>query len=237
MSRAVWLTGAAAILPIAAVCAAEALQPSGAFMPPAEPQILTRTLRHVMHDGQAVVTRRSYRLRFVAEGSGFRVEGELIDTAVEAPEWLSGIAELERRRPDPGMFPIRLDAAGAIVAAPTIATTPQQRRGIDLAAAQINRLSNLDDDDRTQAQSFVAGFREQHRTSWPLDLFRPAPGSRQDRRTVPLADGLRGQVTTEILANANSETGTLVSFERRVTTELADNRRLVIEKWTLQQAR
>ena len=203
MNRAVWFAGASAILPIAAVCAAEAPKPVGAFMPPSGPQILTRTLRHVMHDGHAVVTRRSYRLRFVAEDTGFRIDGELIDTAVEAPAWLSGIAELERERPDPGMFPIRLDAAGMIVSAPTTATTPQQRHGINLAAAQIGRMGNLDADDKAQAQGFVTHFREQpYRTSWPLDLFRPAPGRHRDQRTFTLADGLRGEVTTDILASA-----------------------------------
>ena len=236
MSRAIWLGVAAAILPIAAI-AATTPGSVGVFTPPKAPQILTRTLRHVMHDGEAVVTRRSYRLRFMAEGQGFRVEGELIDTEVEAPAWLSGIAELERQRPDPGMFPIRLDATGMIVSAPMAAATTQQRRAIDLAAAQIGRIGRLDEEEMAQAQGFVARFREQpYRTSWPLDLFHPAPGRRQERHAVPLDDGLRGQLTTDILASADPATGVLINFERRVTTALATNRRVVIEEWTLTPA-
>lgn len=238
MSRTVWLAGAAAILPLATLCAAEASPAPRAFVPPQAAQILTRTLRHVLHDGAAVVTRRSYRVQFVAEDAGFRLDGTLVDVAVEAPPGpaTDAIAALERRRPDAGMFPIRLDAAGMILPAPDPAPTAQQREGIGVASAEVRRM-NLAAGDKTAAQGFVSQFRSQpYRTSWPQDLFRPAPGARREERLIPLANGVRGQVTTDIEARTDAATGLLAAFRRKITTDLEGNTRVVIEEWTLSPA-
>jgi hypothetical protein len=233
VSRAAWLLGAAAILPVAAIGAAQASPAASAFIPTPAPLLLTRTLRHVLHDGNAVVSRRSYRVRFVADHGGFRIEGALADVAVEAPPGLEALAQLERRRPDTGLFPMRLDAAGAIVPTPDAPPSAEQRQALELAAGQIARMG-LAASETGQAQAFVSRLQAQpHRTVWPRDLFHPRPGARREERTIPLANGLRGQVTTEIEASADPATGLLGAFRRKVTTELDGNTRVVIEEWTL----
>ncbi|MBW8752557.1 MAG: hypothetical protein JF595_00145 [Sphingomonadales bacterium] len=236
MSRAVWLAAAAAILPVAALAAAETPPAAGTFAPPPIPLLLTRTLRHMLTDGKAVVTRRSYRVQFVAEPGGFRIEGALADVAVEVPPGLDALAELERRRPDPGMFPMHLDAHGTILPAPDPAPTSQQRLAIGVTAAAVAKL-DLPTADTAQALSFVSQFQKQpYRTGWPQDLFHPAAGTRREQRAIPLADGTQGQVTTEVEAKADRASGLLATFTRKVTTDLGGDTRVVIEEWTLVSA-
>jgi hypothetical protein len=234
--RAAWLLGAAVILPVAAIGAAQASPAASAFAPTPAPLLLTRTLRHVLHDGKAVVSRRSYRVRFVADQGGFRIDGALADVVVDAPPGLEALAQLERRRPDTGLFPMRLDASGAIVPGPDAPPSAEQRQALELAAWQIARMG-LAASETGQAQAFVERLQAQpHRTVWPRDLFHPAPGARREARSIPLANGLRGEVTTEIEASADPTTGLLGAFRRKVTTELDGNTRVVIEEWTLADA-
>lgn len=236
MSPIVWIAGAAAIVPVAAMSAAQAPAMTGAFNPPAAPLLLTRTLRHELHDGQAVVTRRAYRVQFVAERDGFRLDGTLAEVTVEAPRGLEALAALERKRPDAALFPMQLDAGGQLKAAPEPATGLVQRQAIGVAASQIASL-NLTPDDAAQARGFVSQLQTRpYRTAWPHDLFRPAPGDRREQRAIPLADGLQGLVTTEIAARADGTSGLLSAFSRKVTTNLGGDTRVVVEEWTLSPA-
>ncbi len=237
-SHAVWLAGIAAILPIAAIgtAQAQAPAPAGAFAPPVTPLLLTRTLRHLLQDGKAVVTRRTYRVHFAPEHGGFVLDGTLTDVAVEAPPGLEALATLERRRPDAGMFPMRLDSRGRILPAADLAPSAAQRQAIGVASAQIARM-DLTTSDAAQAQGFVAQLQAQpYRTAWPQDLFYPAPGARREQRTIPLPDGQHGLATTEAQASADPESGLLSDFTRKVTTDLAGDTRVVIEEWTLVSA-
>lgn len=236
MSRAVWLAGVAALLPVAALSAAEQPAPGALFAPSPAPMLLTRTLRHVMHDGKAVVTRRSYRVQFVPAAGGFRLEGKLTDVSVEAPPMLAAFADLERKRPDDSVFPIQLDGNGLILSAPVLAQTAQQRQAAGTAKTEIARL-NLAAADVSTAQGFIGQFQARtYRTNWPLDLFRPRAGTRFDDRTIALPDGMSGQVTTEMDASADPATGLLEAFQRKVTTTLEGTTRVVIEEWTLTPA-
>lgn len=237
MSRAVWLAAAAAILPVAVMSAADTPRPaSGLFKPSAAPLILTRTLRHMMHDGTAIVTRRAYRVQFTPDGTGFEVSGTLSEVTVEAPPGLEALAALERRRPDPGIFPIKLDAAGIIVPSGDPAPSRQQRQAIGTASADIARM-NLASADAAQAQGFVSQFQARpFRTYWPLDLFHPASGARREERTIALDGGLQGRVTTDIEASADRASGLLTNFSRTVITDMGGDKRTVIEEWTLAPA-
>jgi len=236
VSRAIWIAGAAAIMPLAAIGAAQAPAMAGAFNPPAAPLLLTRTLRHELHDGQAVITRRAYRVQFVAERDGFRLDGTLAEVTVEAPPGLEALAALERKRPDAALFPMQLDAGGRLLAAPEVAPSLVQRQAIGVAASQIARM-DLPPGDAAQAQGFVSQLQARpYRTAWPLDLFRPQPGDRREQRAIPLTDGLNGQVTTEIAARADAASGLLAAFSRKVTTDLGGNTRVVVEEWTLTPA-
>ncbi len=140
------------------------------------PLILTRELRRVLAGGAAIVSRRSYRIAFVREGQGWRVDGAQVASEVEAPPQLAALAALEQARKDDGLFPLYLDENGLIVAqsgsSDQVAAGKAQTlvfgtiKQLALATAETNTAAEMTDKIVTQHRS-VGG-------NWPADLFRPA---------------------------------------------------------------
>lgn len=240
MKRAgILLAGVAAVLPVA-LLNAQAMVRSGAakFAPPEAEMVLTRTVHRSLTGGKALLARRRYAVRIVADGAGYRVDGRLIDCDVEAPPALSAIAELERQRPDGGMFPLRLDAAGQIVEVAILRSSQVARQGATLVTARVAQ-SGLNPADRAQAASFLGAIAARGATGaeWPRDLFRPAPGHRSEVQRLALPDGGEGTVTVSTAARASPANGLLEAIERVVVTELGGNRRETREEWSLSTSR
>lgn len=238
-SRRAWLLGAAALLPLAMVrvpaAAQDAPGPAVAerFTPPLAPMVLTRTLRKPLGGGHEVIARRSYEVRFVPDGDGFRIDGTLIAVEVEAPPELSAFAALERARSDDHLFPMRVDRYGEFTSSAKATADPAVRGSAELAHAEITRAA-LSPEDAAQARAFIDVVRQRPaRTEWPRDLFRPAAGRQVTRNEVPLADGMKGSVTIETEARIDRRAGLLASFDRTVTTDLGGDVRRTIETWTL----
>lgn len=234
--RTVWLAGAAAIMPVVfsglPSAPAEAAA-SGQFQPPSDPMVLTRTLRRPLPGGAEVLTRRSYEIRFVPEADGYRVDGRLVGVEVDAPPSLQALALLERRRPDDGMFPMRLDERGLFRAVGNAIQSDEVREAGQSVRRQVEALP-LDQFDRSQARSFAKSFEERSvRTAWPEDLFNPAPGTREETRMIPLPNGARGTVRINVNVSMQRATGILERFTRRVTTDLDGSNRITEESWTL----
>ena len=245
MSRSPWrrglrlaghLAGAAVALVLTTAASPPpppAQQAAPAFRPPAGTMLLSRTLRRPLADGKAVVTTRRYEVCFVADGAGFRIDGKLVDVAVEVPPALEALAEIERRRPDAGMFPIRLDAQGMILPQDDPRDPEAMGKAVDEAKRQLGR-SELNGLDMLEAQAFVERFRTRPAMSpWPRDLFRPAEPETHLERNIPLPDGTQGMIRVDTEAAVLAPVGLLGSFRRTVTTELDGVRRISIETWTL----
>jgi hypothetical protein len=210
--------------------------PFSNFSPPASSLVLTRTIVRPLPDGKTITTRRDYEVRITRAGDGFRVDGALIDVAVDAPPSLLALAEIERRRPDTGLFPILLDASG-MIAAPS---GPQQSGLVSQAASLLTERigsSGLPALDMLQAQAFVARLRAgTARSQWPDDVFHPAPGKRSEARKLALPGGGEGQVLIEIAGERAGPEGQIASVDRTVTTELAGDRRVTLERWRISRA-
>ena len=203
------------------------------FSPPRSPLLLTRTLYRPLTGGKAIVTRRTYSVHIVPDGSGYRVEGRLVEAKVDAPPSLAALADIERRRPDIGMFPIFLDARGQIVGGGTVSSDGSLGRAAVIAAEAIGG-SGLPAIDMLQAQAFVKHLASRSpRSQWPADVFNPAPGKRDKARTIALPGGSEGHVTIEIASQRASRTGQLALLERVVTTDLAGDTRVTREQWEL----
>ncbi len=235
--QAALLAGAMAIMPVVAAAmpsVSAATSRPAQFQPPREPMVLTRTLHRALPGGAEVKTRRSYEVRFVSDGDGYRIDGELLETLVDAPPALQALAALEKRRPDDSMFPMRLDARGLLKPAESpVTSSATSQQAVDLALRHIDRL-NLPAGQAKEARTFVNQIRNRTgHTPWPDDLFNPAPGQRRQVQTIPLPNGGQGQVSIEIEAHADAPTGLLASFARTVTTELGGDSRITREIWTL----
>lgn len=231
--RAALLLGCAFAL--AAPASAESLSRTPVvteFSAPAGPLILTRELRRAIGRDKQIVTRRSYEIRFVREGEGWRVDGTLISSEVDAPAELAELAALEKARKDAGLFPLMLDAQGLIIAqhVPTdVAATDKAR----VAASQAVEKIAMTSSDKTLAKQMIQKIATQSQASggnWPVDLFRPPVDPVVDVREIPLPDGNQGRVTVTMQARPDSG-GRLRQFDRRVLTEIGGTSRLSEETW------
>lgn len=218
------------------------------FRPPENAVLLTRELRKTLSDGHQFISRRHYALRFLPRADGYLVEGDLIRSEVESPPELAPLAEMERTRRDTGLFPLRLDRNGMILAETGPESSPEasplDSAPVISAAAAYLKQGAVTQTDRAAALTMVSHLQAQARTSgtnWPIDVFHPAPGERTEIRELEMPGttgpgGLTGKVTITLNAS-KAPSGLLERFQRQVVTELAGTRRLSVETWTLASAR
>jgi hypothetical protein len=238
-SRPFWLLGASVLVPTMVSAAQNGPSPSLSdqqFAPPQSPMLFTRTLRRSLPGGGEVVTRRSYRIRFIRDANGFRIEGALLACEVDAPPALSGLAAIERARGDDGMFPLRVDLSGRLqpaVVAEARAAPVELRTAVSTAVRQLAD-APLAPAERGTLRSFAQNIGERPAVSqWPVNLFHPGSGQAQETRTVRLPNGESGQVTIAIEAQAHPQGGMLRTMTRTVTTDLDGTARTSLEQWTL----
>lgn len=232
----VLLAGAASLLaPLQPVQAGDTPPDEPAFTPPSGPIVLTRTVWRELHDGQAIRVSRSYAVTIRPTGTGYVVDGEPIDTAVEAPAAVAMLAELERKRIETGLFPIQLDRSGRILsrsapqpAAPAHGETRATGETLLAAAALAPQV-------RQQASGVLGQVIGAARTgtAWPTDLFNPAAAERQQIREVQLPGGAKGQVAVAISVERREPGQVPRSFERTVTTSLGGTDSITLEQWTM----
>ncbi|MEQ1542065.1 MAG: hypothetical protein HOO94_00985 [Novosphingobium sp.] len=230
------LASVAALLPVAAASNLALAAPTLAdsrFSPPSSDLVLTRTLWRSLHDGQQIMIRRRYDVRFVADGAGYRLDGHLIDATVEAPAALAAFAALERNRVDVSLFPVRIDAQGRIL----IDGTPPPP-GAHAAVESLARtalgdapLAKPDEQAARQQLALITG-RTGAIGSLPADLFRPQPGERLERRRIALPGGMEGEVEVATKVAASAPHSVPQTVERVITTTLEGTTRVSREVWS-----
>jgi len=233
-SRAMLLAGVAAILPFTALSAASGIeQPPESFAPAHTRFVLTRTLHSPLADGNEITTRRSYEMTIVPDGAGYRVDGELIDCQVETPPALAMLAELERNRPDTGMFPLRLNSRGLLIAPGERPDSENVRKAATFIRQRMaTAIQGNDAGTRSESAGFVRSVEDAKTgTGWPQDLFVSRTGRRVDSQAIALPDGTRGEVTVEVDVTRPADGETL--FERKVTTRIGSSSRVTREEWSI----
>jgi hypothetical protein len=219
-------------LPVLATVSARA---QGRFAPPPATMRYTRRLERELTGGARFIVDRSFAVRFVPESGGFRVEGEQLDAAVEAPAQLEAFARLERERVETGVFPLELDGAGAILRLSHATDSEALDQAVREAGAEIDRWQ-LTPAERDRMRAFVEAV---HRsagalvTEPPRDLFAPVDCPREESRAVALPGGETGQVRIRFTATRDPATGLMRVARREVVTEVAGDLRRTIESWTL----
>lgn len=210
-------------LPVAARGPARAV-PSGAFR-------LTRRVERELVDGRMLSVSREWRCNFAAAGRGMEVLGQQTACQVEAPAALSPLAELERRRPDPGPFPAMLDAAGMIIGA--AAVPPMDMAGAIAAAAGM-----LGAKAGAEERAFMASLgamAAQQASEIPADLFFPGIAEQSAERAVTLADGETGTIAVHATSVIDAESGLLRRRRLAITTQVGAVSRTSGESWTLER--
>lgn len=202
------------------------------FAPPDQPMILSRTLRRPLPGGAEVLTQRTYQIHFSRSSTGYSIDGKLLKADIEVPPRFEALAQLERNRPDTGLFPMAIDHRGRLLPA-----KPREPEETLLAASRLARNlipARLSPQETHVAQTFIGTISASPiQTAWPEDLFSPEPGKRSLIQTVATPDDKTGQVTVDIEASADSDTSLLIQLMRRVTTDLDGAQRVTIETWSL----
>lgn len=237
--RSIMLAGAAALLPVlsasgASVPASAAAQAQ--FAPPSEQFMLTRTVTRNLSDGKQIIVTRRYVIQFVVDGLGYMLNGSQLDVAVQVPPMLSGLAEIERKRTESGLFPAWVDATGLIAQKPG-AASHSDRAIADMgnAAQSLLSQSGLAADRKQESSLYLGQLTTQPAGSpWPADLFRATPGERHQHRVIALAGGGQGEVNIVVRVAPLMPCGLPTSFEREITTVLEGTSQVSRELWTLE---
>lgn len=235
--RTILLAGIATLLP--ATLGAEPTQPQTQntrhFSPPQNPLVLSRTVWRSLPDGKNIMVRRRYEVRIAADGDGYLVDGALLDTVVEAPPPVAVLAELERKRPDAGPFPLRLDRHGQITgtsAAPLdSAARTDAARGAAMILKQATQAGALRDKSMEALNRVLASSNGG--VAWPVDLFNPARSSHHEVRRVPLPGGAEGEIDVSINVDRAGAGQLPQQFERTVVTRIDGSERISREVWTI----
>lgn len=209
-----------------------------AFTPPTSPVVLVRELRRPLADGKEIVARRSYAIAFTPIEGGYRVDGTLLDVAVEAPPALAALAQLERQRADT-VFPLYLDRHGWITPPPAFTRAPVGDEAVAHAASAAARqiqAARLLPAERQAGTAFMQGLAASPSalTAWPQDLFQPQAARRQETSKVALPDGSSGTVTVTLEARRAPDPAAFDSVARTVVTEFAGTRRSTVETWRME---
>ena len=228
------LVAGALVLPLAAAIPARAAS-AARFAPPAGLMRYTRRLERELGRGGRLVVSRSFAVRFRPEPAGFRVEGEQVDVAVEAPENLAEFVRLERERQELGLFPLLLDPAGGIAGGPNAPLSTQLDAVVREALAQLSTQTR-DPEERAELARFLNALHQSAgriATALPDDLFAPGPTPRSEHREIALPGGDAGEVTVTFAAERDPATGLMRAARREVVTSLEGERRHTLESWTL----
>ncbi len=199
--------------------------------------MLTHEVHKPLYNGQEILSRRSYAIRIVPEGTGYRVDGALAGVEVIVPPALEPLAALERARPDDGLFPLWLDANGMIVKESSPRDSGTIGKAGEIVSVWLGR-SPLNDSERQAASNFVSRLKAYGPAaggSFPGDLFHPVTGKREESQTVELPGGNKGKITVEIDAIVTADRGMQSRIERRVTTDLGGDQRMTREVWELER--
>ena len=236
--RPLMLAGAAALLPILAGSwvSTPAVAAQAHFTPPSEQLVLTRTVTRNLSGGKQIVVTRRYVIQFVRDGQGYVLNGSPLDVSVQVPPMLSGLAEIERKRTESGLFPAWVDAAGVIAPKPAATGTSDHAVTAMSGAAQSLLAQSSLAAERKQEGSFYLGqlTTQPVGSPWPADLFHAAPGERRQHRVVALPDGAQGQVDIVVRVAALMPCGLPSAFEREITTVLEGTSQVSRELWTLE---
>lgn len=228
---AVWPLSAAGFLPSVLAMDRQLPVPSG-------PMTLVRMLERGLGEGEVLRVTRSWRVDFTQTDEGMRIDGQQVSVAVDAPAKLAGIAELERRRVETNVLPLRLDRAGLIVGAPT----PRVSEELDAAVAQAAELIGRDLGEanvRNVALHQLSGLQQAAGrliSRVPHDLIYPQSLAWAEERAMPLPDGSHGAMIVRFNAELQDCCLLLKQSTRTVETRIGNSTRASREGWSLQPA-
>ena len=163
------------------------------------------------------------------------MDGRLVDVSLRVPPGFEKLAEIERRRPEEGLFPMFLDRNGNLREIALAQDSAATSQAAQIVRSRLDKLP-LSAFDKAESRNFVTAVASAPATSsWPATVFSPAPGRQQETRSMPLDDGRTGSIT--VVSDAEVEPGSslLRRLSRVVTTKVGSSTQRTDENWTLRR--
>ncbi|TRD11329.1 hypothetical protein FGU71_05345 [Erythrobacter insulae] len=186
-------------------------------------------------DRNRVTVRRSWQVRFAAQGRGFAISGTQISAKVEAPARLKPIAQVEEQRSTAGMWPILLSGAGRILAAGSATQETDLAAAVKAAEELISERIEPAEQKALHAH-YLSQFQQASASlmdQLPPDLFFPDGKGQSMVRALDLSNGLKGEFEVTYQANSAQNAQWLSDAERQITTRIGEDVRSSSEKWRL----
>ena len=225
-----------ALAPALAVRAAAHEGGGAVFQPPGEPLRYTRRLVRELRGGYRFAVTRSFAVRFAPlPAGGYAVDGEQVSVEVAAPERMAPFSELERRRIETGVFPLRLDRRGIIEHGPGLQRSPVFEEAVAEALRMV-AAPPVSPAEQAEAEAFIQRLHQAGvslAAHLPADLFAPVGHSRTDHQTVEGPGRDMGELEVVFTAEADPHTGLMVRARRDIVTTIEGDRRACEEDWTL----
>lgn len=212
-----------------------AAERSASFAPGATPYRLIRRVERELRDRTRLVVERTWTVRFVPVGHGYRVEGQQRAIDVIAPPSLDFLATIERERVEDGMFPALLDAHGRSVGGARASIDSSLAGAVSEVRARMDQWGD-DAGWRDRADRFLARLQQdgaESLSAWPASLFAPGDMDMVEHRPVPLAEGLAGMIAVRTVTSSDPASGLLRHLERTVETRLESSIRVGLERFSL----
>ncbi|MEQ5788104.1 hypothetical protein J3454_09385 [Erythrobacter sp. NFXS35] len=211
----------------------------GALALPEGTMLLVREMVRELSGEATITVRRGWEVGFARQARGIVVSGTQVSATVEAPPHLGELARIEERRDTGAMFPILLAETGLIVSHGSASTAPADlSAALRTAEGVIARLTRSG----ARRDSLLRYLAEVHRAgasqfdTLPTDLFFPLAAPIRQVETVPLPEGLTGEITLLWEARAAPNARWLAEGERQIVTRIDGTERRSRERWSLHRA-
>ncbi|GIX20901.1 hypothetical protein [Erythrobacter cryptus] len=203
---------------------------------PQRPQRLERVLSHVVGGHSALSVRRGWEVWFAPQGRGIAVSGRQLFAEVNAPPQLAALARIEQQRTETGLFPLMLDADGAILPVADAQGVSEAVTAALGAAEELIARGPGPADQRALQRAYLARLDAVGADLFeqlPRDLFFPTGVPSVVRETLTLPDGLIGSFTVEYRAAPQPDAPWLSRAERVITTRIGAQERRREELWRM----
>lgn len=233
--KLIQLAAAFALAPTLICAPLRAQSGLGTIAPPSRAMTYKRKIQRQLSDGAWLSVERSFAVRFIAEASGFRVDGKQIGIEIDAPAALKSIVKLEKARVETGIFPLMLKENGFIESGSTAHEAKQIEAALHEVSQQVLTISGTAEE-RRELQDFISAFHNVGSniiSNLPVDLFSPERNKRSISREIAMPDGIIGEVTSTFSAQRDPETNLMRMAKREIVTRMEGDTRHTIESWSL----
>jgi len=200
--------------------------------------ILRRRLVRGLRGGEQITIDRAWAVTFNPVSKGAEIVGHQISADVGAPEMLSSLARVEQERSTDAMFPIQLDAHGALVAAGPFTLGEDLAIAVDIAS-QLIAERPVFNTDKQQQLDYITGM-QRAATDWldslPSDLFYPVREPIRTVQRIDMSSGSMGEFELLYEATPHQDGPWLGRAKRQIVTRIGGGERASSEEWTLDEA-